>query len=37
MIYTTNKITLIILLKTNGCKRLKMTNLKSIEQEDIRI
>ena len=28
MIYTTKKITLIILLKTNGCKRLKMKHLK---------
>ena len=28
IIYTTNMITLIILLKTNGCKRLKMRHLK---------
>ena len=28
MICTTKKITLIILLKTNGCKRLKMKHLK---------
>ena len=28
MIYTTEKIALIILLKTNGSKRLKMKNLK---------
>ena len=28
MIYTTKKITLIILLKTNGCKRLKIRHLK---------
>ena len=28
MIYTTKKITLMILLKTNGCKRLKMRHFK---------